>query len=79
MRKGYDELTRYEEFKFKKVGDLVNLSGRNSTLKIAHDATLWTAMNAMVLVYPSLTLLHNFLILLMKLRWISATFIVFQL
>jgi len=48
LRKGYDELTRFEEFKFKKVGDLVNISGRNATLKITHDASLWTAMNAMV-------------------------------
>jgi CBS domain-containing protein len=48
IRKGYDELTRYEEFKYKKVADLVNLSGRNATLKITQEASLWTAMNAMV-------------------------------
>lgn len=37
-----------KEFKFKKVGDILNLSGRDSILKISNDASMWTAINAMV-------------------------------
>jgi len=45
---GYDEVMQHSKFTSKKVRDIVNLSGRDTIIKVASNASMWTLLNAMI-------------------------------